>query len=232
MLNNYLDQDIDRIMERTKKRALAAGEVSGRSALIMSVVLGVLGLGLLAGWVNWLVFGIGVVGFVVYVWLYGALSKRHSIHGTAVGSVSGAMPILAGYCAVSGRIDSAAILVFLCLFFWQFPEFYSIAIYRRKEYKAASIPVLPVVRGVPRTITQIFIYTVAFVLSALALMPLGYEGYSYFVVMLVIGIYWIKYGNLGFRVKDTDKWARQMFHKSLIVLMVFSVILAVGSLLP
>lgn len=234
VLNNFLDQDIDRIMERTKKRAIASGEIPGRNAVALSVVLGVLGIAILALWVNWLVVTIGVAGFIVYVWLYGALSKRLSIHGTLVGSISGAAPILAGYCAVSGRIDTAAVLVFLMLFFWQFPEFYSIAIYRRAEYKAAGIPVMSVVKGVKSTKIQIYIYTVLFVISTLLLTPLGYTGWVYLLVMAALGLYWIKLGSEAFRVKgkDDDAWARSMFHFSLIVLLALSAMLPLGTVLP
>lgn len=232
VLNNVLDQDIDRIMERTKKRAVAAGVVPSRHATIFSIVLGVLGTSMLAAWVNWLVVVIGIVGFVVYVWLYGALSKRKSIHGTLVGSVSGAMPILAGYCAVSGRIDAAAVLVFLMLFFWQFPEFYSIAIYRRDEYAAADIPVMSVVKGVKSTRTQIFVYTLAFVVTTALLTAYGYTGLTYLIVMAPLGLYWLWIGWKGFSAHDLNQWARQMFHVSLIVLLVLSLMVAIGPLLP
>jgi protoheme IX farnesyltransferase len=232
VLNNFLDQDIDALMERTKVRAIPAGEIPGRNAVLLSIILGVLGIATLALWVNWLVVGIGVFGFVVYVWLYGALSKRLSIHGTLVGSISGAMPILAGYCAVSGKIDVAAVLVFLMLFFWQFPEFYSIAIYRRAEYAAAHIPVMSVVKGVRSTIIRIFVYTILFVIATLLLTPLGYTGWIYFALMALLGAYWIKLAAQGLRAKDSDKWARGMFHFSLTMLMALSTLLAVGAHLP
>jgi protoheme IX farnesyltransferase len=122
VLNNYLDQDIDSVMERTKKRPLLTGDVSERGALIFCAVLFAIGFFILAFWVNYLVGAIGLVGFVTYVWLYGAMSKRRSIQGTLVGSVSGAMPIFAGYDAVAGQIDLGAILVFAILYIWQMPE--------------------------------------------------------------------------------------------------------------
>jgi protoheme IX farnesyltransferase len=232
VLNNFLDQDIDRLMERTQKRAMAAGTIPGKHAVILAIVLGVLGILILIVGVNWLTVAVGVGGYITYVWLYGALSKRLSWHGTLVGSISGAAPILAGYCAVSGRIDAAAILVFLMLFFWQFPEFYSIAIYRRKEYKKAGVPVITVVKGVPVTIRYIFFYTIAFVISSLLLTPLGYTGWIYFTVMAVTGVYWVQIGWQGFKTDNKDAWARKMFHFSLIALMVLSGMLSVGALLP
>lgn len=231
-LNNVLDQDIDRIMERTKTRAVASGEVASVPATIFSTVLGVIGVIVLVLWTNWLVVGIGIVGFVVYVWLYGAFSKRRSIHGTLVGSISGATPVFAGYCAVSGRIDTAAILLFLALFFWQLPEFYSIAIYRREEYAAARIPVMSVVKGVESTKLQIFIYTILFVASALLLTPFGYTGWVYFVVIALLGARWLMLGWRGLKAKDSERWARKMFGLSLVVLLAYSFMISVGALLP
>lgn len=232
VLNNVLDQDIDRIMERTKTRGVASGDVASLPAAIFSAVLGLLGIAILAVWVNSLVVAIGVAGFIIYVWLYGAFSKRKSIHGTAVGSVSGAAPILAGYVAVSDRIDSAAILLFLMLFFWQFPEFYSIGIYREKEYAAAKVPIMPVVKGIKSTKIQIFIYTLAFVITSLLLTIYGYTGWIYFIVMAVLGLYWIKLAADGLRTSDSVKWARRMFHFSLIVLLALSLMLSIGAILP
>ncbi|HEY5695829.1 MAG TPA: UbiA family prenyltransferase, partial [Candidatus Saccharimonadales bacterium] len=130
VLNNFLDQDIDSKMERTKKRAIVAGIVPGRHAVIMATVLGVVGLSILAFYTNWLVVIVGIVGYIDYVVLYGMLSKRLSLYGTLVGSVSGAAPVLAGYLAVTNSVDAGAVIVFAAMFLWQMPEFYSIAIYR------------------------------------------------------------------------------------------------------
>lgn len=231
-LNNVLDRDIDKIMARTKKRAIASGAIAPLPAATFALVLGLLGMIVLALWVNWLVVGIGVTGFVVYVWLYGAFSKRRSPHGTLVGSISGALPILAGYCAVAGRIDAGAIVVFLILFFWQFPEFYSIAIYRREEYAAARIPVMTVATSIPSTKRQIFIYSLLFILSVMALTPLGYTGYIYAGVMAVAGGYFIVCTWRGLGAADDNAWARQTFHYSLNILLLLSLMLAIGGLLP
>lgn len=232
VLNNVLDQDIDKIMERTKKRALIAGKIKGYQATVFSIVLGLSGLILLHLFTNPLVVVLGIIGFITYVWLYGALSKRRSIHGTLVGSISGAIPIIAGYCAVTGAIDIGAILVFIILFTWQFPEFYSIAIYRSKEYKAAGIPVLPVVKGNHRTKIEILFYTIAFVVSSLLLTTYGYTGYTYFAVMVVVGVYWTWLAIKGFSATDDDAWARKMFGFSMISVLILCVMLAVGPILP
>jgi protoheme IX farnesyltransferase len=221
VLNNFLDQDIDSKMARTKTRAIVAGKIKGRNAVIFSIVLGVLGVGILSFYTNPLVVAIGVVGFFDYVVLYGMLSKRLSIHGTLVGSISGAAPILAGYCAVTGRIDLGAVIVFAILFLWQMPEFYSIAIYRLKEYKAAGVPVISVIKGIEYTRMQIFFYTLAFVIATILLTIFGYTGYVYLFVMAVLGLYWLWIAVKGLHAVDSDAWARKMFHFSLIILLVF-----------
>lgn len=232
VLNNYLDRDIDSRMERTKTRAMVQGTVSGPGAVAFSIVLVAMGVAVLSLWTNWLVVAIGVGGFIDYVWLYGALSKRRSIHGTLVGSISGAAPILAGYVAVTGRIDTGAILVFLVLFFWQMPEFYSISIYRHNEYKAAGIPVMSVIKGIKNTKIQIFLYTIAFVISALLLTAFGYTGYVYLAVMAITGFYWLGLGYRGLSVKKNDEWARRMFKFSINVLLIFSLMISINTWLP
>lgn len=233
VLNNYLDQDIDQIMQRTKKRPSVTGEVSGPSMITYSAILLILGTATLGLWTNWLVVAIGLMGFIVYVWLYGALSKRKSLHGTLVGSISGAMPIAGGYAAVSGSLDIGLIVVFLILFFWQFPEFYSISIYRRKEYRAAGVPVISVVRGVPATIRWIFINTILYVFCTVALTPLGYTGWIYFIIMLLAGLSWIYIGYQGFSAKRPEEWARhRMFRQSMYHILILCVMLSLGSILP
>lgn len=233
-INNYLDRDIDSRMERTKNRVTVTGEVGRVGAITFTAISGIIGMVILILWTNWLVVVAGLVGFVDYVWLYGALSKRRSVHGTLVGSISGAIPVLAGYLAVTDNFDLGAGLLFASLFFWQLPEFYSIAIYRRKEYKAAGVPVISVVKGVKNTKFQIFIYTLLFVASSVLLGFFGYAGLVYRVVMLLVGVYWLWIAALGLKAKPaaSDAWARRMFHFSMIVILVYCVMLAVGGVLP
>ncbi|HET8709475.1 MAG TPA: heme o synthase [Candidatus Saccharimonadales bacterium] len=233
VINNVLDADIDSKMERTKKRVTVTREVPQSRAVLFGITLGIVGLLILYFYTNLLVVGIGIFGFIDYVALYGMLTKRLSVHGTLVGSISGAMPILAGYCAVSDRLDAGAILVFLALFFWQMPEFYSISIYRHDEYKAAGVPVMSVVAGIRSTKIQIYIYTVLFVACTLLLTILGYTGFVYLFVMAALGGYWLWLAAIGLQVQSekTNAWARRMFHFSLIMLLAFSAMLPIGALL-
>lgn len=231
-VNNYFDRDIDRLMERTKKRATVTGLVPPLNALLFGVALGVVGFIILSWLTNNLVVILGAIGFVDYVFLYAMLSKRLSWHGTLVGSISGAIPISAGYCAVVNRIDINAVLVFLILFFWQMPEFYSIAVYRCREYAKAKVPVVSVVKGIPFTKVAILIYTLAYVICSLLLAIVGKAGYTYLLVMALLGGKWLLHGLQAFKTTDDDKWARRMFKMSLVNLLAFSFLIAVDYWLP
>lgn len=231
VLNNYFDRDIDSIMTRTKQRAIAAGKVSGRNAIIFGSLLGILGFVILFLYNNYLVVILGFIGFIDYLVFYGMLGKRKSMHGTLVGSISGAIPILAGYSAVGGVLDLEGITLFLILFFWQMPEFYSIAIYRHDEYKKAGVPVISVVKGIEATRRQIFIYTILFVLSTILLFFVSSLGLLYLLVMGMLDAIWLKIGYDGFSAPDINVWARKMFRFSLIILLSFCLVISLfGSL--
>ncbi len=228
--NNYIDQGIDKKMARTKKRALVSGEISARSALTYATVLCALGFATLL-YTNTLVVVIGVVAFIDYVVLYG-IAKRRSVHGTIVGSVSGAAPVIAGYVAVTNRFDWGALLLFFILTFWQMPHFYAIAMYRFKDYEAAGLPVLPVKKGTRVTKVQILLYVLGFIAANILLVERGYVGYSYLVIMVLLGLWWLWRGMQGFRTQDNTAWGRGMFRFSLVVMLGLCAMLSVGSILP
>lgn len=232
VINNYLDQDIDALMERTQNRPLLTGEATNRQAVIFGILLGLLGFALLISKTNWWVVGVGLFGWVVYVWLYGALGKRKSVHGTLVGALSGAAPILAGYVAVNPRLDWVGLALFGIIFFWQMPEFYAISIYRRKEYASAGVPVSAVKRGVPATIRQIFAYTVLTVLITIALKLSSLTSWTMWIVLLGISMRWLQVAAAGLKTKDPAVWAKKEFHFALMFLMVFSIIIAINPYLP
>ncbi|WP_269216549.1 heme o synthase [Microbacterium sp. cx-55] len=232
VVNNVLDRDIDQSMARTKQRATVTGAVSARAASIFAAVLGLTGLAILLWMSGLLVAAIGVIGFIVYVFLYGMWSKRMSRHGTLVGSVSGAIPVLAGCVAASGTIDATALVAFLMMFFWQEPEFYSIAIYRRDEYAAAGVPVVSVTRGIPHTKRLIVLYTALFSVSTLALPLVASVGIVYTVVMGAVCVAWMGIALAGLRTRDDERWARGNFRFSLWVVMIMCAAFVVGPLLP
>lgn len=226
VFNNYIDRDIDEKMERTKNRALAKGTISNTSALIYGTLLGILGFGILYFFTNLLTVFVAVFGFVFYVILYG-IFKRRSIYGTHVGALSGAVPPVAGYVAASNQFDIAAFLLFLILILWQMSHFYSIGIFRLSDYKKASIPVLPAVKGVRITKIHIFFYTIAFVVATLSLTFFHYTGYIYLIAMSTAGFFWLYQAAKGLRTNEDYVWARKMFRSSLIIILVLSIMMSV-----
>jgi protoheme IX farnesyltransferase len=231
VINNYIDRGIDKKMARTKKRALVTGEISGRWAIVYGVTLGVIGFASLVLFTNILVVILGLVAYIDYIVLYG-VSKRVSFHGTLIGSIAGASPPVAGYCAVTGHFDGGALIIFLIMVCWQMVHFYAIAIRRAEDYKAAGIPVLPLVKGVRATKVQMISYTAAFIAANLALSIFGYTGYVFAVVMAGLGALWLYKGLTSFQIKDNVKWASGMFGYSLVVLLIFSAVLSIGSIAP
>lgn len=230
VFNNYIDRDIDVKMSRTKKRALASGLISNSHAIVYGAVLGLAGCAVLLLHTNLLTAGLAVFGFISYVVIYGIWKRRSSI-GTLVGSVSGAVPPVVGYAAVSNRLDAAAVILFFTVALWQMPHFYAIAIYRLKDYKAASIPVLPAEKGIARTKTSMTLYIAAFILAASMLSFLGHTGPVYLIVVSLLGLAWLRLSISGLRARDDKLWARGMFRFSLLVITGLSVMIMIDSII-
>jgi len=229
VFNNYIDRDIDGLMERTRNRVLVKGLISPRASLIYASLLGVAGVVLL-GQINGLAALLGGLGFVVYVGLYSLWLKRRSVYGTLVGSLSGAMPPVIGYCAVRGEFDSGALVLLLIFSLWQMPHSYAIAIFRLRDYQAAGIPVLPVLRGIRVTKDHMLGYIIAFALAALMLTGTGYAGYGYLGVALLVSAIWLLLAVNGYRVSDDAVWARKLFFFSIIAISALSLMMSVDGL--
>lgn len=224
--NNLLDRRIDAAMERTKRRALPAGKVSVRvagaySALLTLAGLIILGLGTTPMATLW-----AAGGWLAYVALYG-YAKRHTVHGTLVGSLSGAVPPVVGYTAVTGRLDATAWLLFLIMAVWQMPHFYAIAIFRLNDYRAAGLPIISVVKGVRATQEQIVAYILLFTAVALLLPLLGAVSWIYTFGMIFLCGLWLLQAIRGQHDTDPNLWARRLFGWSLWVLLGWSALIAV-----
>lgn len=230
--NNVIDRDIDALMERTRNRPLVQGTITPATTLGFASVLGLAGFALLLIGTNLLTTGLAAFGFFVYVMLYSLWTKRTSVYGTLVGSLSGAVPPVVGYCAVTGQFDTGALTLLIIFCLWQMPHSYAIAIFRFRDYQAAGIPVLPVVKGLKTAKNHIVGYTLAFIAAALSLSLAGYAGVGYFVVALGMGLYWLYIGFQGYKAKDEVKWAKRNFGFSILTITVLSVMMSVSSLLP
>lgn len=227
-LNNYIDRDIDQKMQRTKKRPSATGRLNARQILIMGISLGVIGTGLLLP-VGILTTIMALIGLFGYVFIYTMWLKRTHHLNTVVGSVAGAMPPVIGWTAVTGSLDAGAIILFVILFIWQPPHFLALAMRRCEDYRAAGIPMLPVVKGFPVTKQQIVLYTAALIPASLYLFFFTSVGWGYFWTALILGIAWLALALPGlFQKPENDiPWAKKNFIFSLIYLTVLCIAMIV-----
>ena len=231
VLNNVFDRDVDQLMSRTCNRALANGQISPHSAELYALVLGLAGIGLLLVFTNFLTVGIVLLGFIIYVSIYTKL-KRSSSYAPLVGSLAGATPPLAGYCAVAGQFDTAALILLAIFSLWQMPHFYAIAIYRLDDYRSASIPVLPVKRDVAVTRRHIVGYIITFLFACIALNIAGYTGYWYLVVILISGLSWLFLALTGYKQSTERMWARKLFVFSILMIMIVNIMMAIDFVTP
>lgn len=231
-INNCIDRDIDARMARTRGRVLVTGAMSLRAALAHGVLLGLAGFASLALWTPALTVACVAFGYLVYVGLYSLWMKRTSVYGTLVGSLSGAVPPVAGYCAAAGHWDGGAAILLVMFCLWQMPHSYAIAIFRLADYEAARIPVLPVVRGVSAAKRQIVVYILAFALATVALAAGGYAGYGYLAVACATSLWWLKMALEGRRAVDDVAWARQVFVFSIITITALCVTMAIDGQVP
>ncbi|RXT05708.1 heme o synthase [Ammoniphilus sp. CFH 90114] len=230
VLNNYLDRDLDLKMERTKDRIIASGRMSAQFALIYGMSLILIGTTMLGIWANSLAALLGLIGAFIYVVVYTAWMKRTTDLNTVVGAISGAMPPLIGWAAVTGNLEQGAWVLFGFLFIWQIPHFLALAIMKSEDYRAAGYQMLPVVKGFLETKRQILLWTGALVPVSLFLYTVGVVGKIYFVTAAVLGLGWLALAIAGFFAQDVMKWARQMFAYSLVYLIVLCVVMMLNAL--
>lgn len=229
VINNWIDRGIDQKMTRTQDRALAKGSISVRSALIFAAVLLSVGFFLLS-FTGWLTVAIAATGLIDYLVLY-SLAKRRTSWSTVVGSVSGAVPIAAGYTAATGRLDAGAWLLFALMAIWQMPHFYTIGMFRREEYAAAGLPILPVRKGLEVARRRVLWYMAAYLPAVLLLSVLGYTGRVFGAVMGIVALAWLVQG-LALRSGDKAAWARRVFRSCMLVLLCFCIMLSLNPYLP
>ena len=169
-------------MKRTQNRELVQGNINTDVAFVYALVLLLAGTALLFQFANPISAVMVLLGYVFYVFFYTMWYKRTSVYGTLVGSISGAVPPLVGYLAVTNYISLEAVLLFAMFCLWQMPHSYAIAMFRLQDYRDAGIPVLPVKEGVDKAHQHMKAYVVAFGAVSLALFLLGEAGYEYLAV--------------------------------------------------
>ena len=187
-INMYIDRDIDHLMERTKNRPLVTGRISPRNALVFAVTLEVLAFTVLVASSNVLAGMLAIGATLFYVFVYSLWLKRTSRQNIVIGGAAGAAPVLVGWAAVTNDVSWSAVVLFLVIFLWTPPHFWALAIRHVDEYRAASVPMLPVVETLTRTVRTMGVYAVAVALTSLALIPLNDMGVIYTVASVVLGV--------------------------------------------
>ncbi|MGE7672379.1 heme o synthase [Lysinibacillus sp. NPDC094403] len=210
-MNNFIDQDIDPIMKRTKARPTVTGRF--KPNFVLTIALSFLIVGEILLFAASFAAGMwGLVGIFAYVVLYSMWSKRKHVSNTVVGSISGAIPPVIGFAAVEPKLGAGALALFLIMFAWQPPHFYALAMKRTEEYRAANIPMLPVVKGFKRTKYSMLFWI-------LLLLPLPFLlpelGVGFLILATALNLGWLILAFKGFNTKDDMKWANKMFIYSL-----------------
>jgi len=227
-INMYIDRDIDLLMERTKNRPLVTGRVSPRNALVFAVVLEVLAFVVLALSSNVLAGVLAIVATLFYVFVYSLWLKRTSRQNIVIGGAAGAAPVLVGWAAVTNELSWSAVVLFLVIFLWTPPHFWALAIRHVDDYRAAAVPMLPVVETPVRTVRMMGWYSVLVALTSLALIPLNDMGVIYGVTAAVLGIAFVAL-TFGLGRTPTPPAAMRVFTFSIsyVTLLFFSAMLDV-----
>lgn len=226
-LNNFIDRDIDNKMERTKARPTVSGSFHPSVALIVGFLFITVGTAML--FQTTITAGIiGLIGVFSYVVLYSLWSKRHYPINTIIGSISGAVPPLIGWAAIDANLHTAAWVLFLIMFIWQPPHFWALAMKRTEEYRAAGIPMLPVVYGFNVTKRQMVVWVALLLPLPFYLIELGIP---FVILATLLNIGWLIIGLYGFKMKDDLKWANWMFIYSLNYLTIMFVSMVIVTLI-
>ena len=190
-VNQYLDRDIDLLMSRTRRRPLPAHDVTPENALVFGILLGVISIALMAMFVNLVSAFLTLLAIAFYVLVYTILLKRTTPQNIVIGGAAGALPPVIGWTAVTGRVEIPALMLFFLVFYWTPPHFWALALRIRKDYEAARVPMLPVVKGVPETARQIALYTLLLVAISLIFWPVAAMGPIYLGAAVVLGALFI-----------------------------------------
>jgi protoheme IX farnesyltransferase len=216
-INCLVEQKIDAVMRRTRGRPLPRGELTSLQTLVFACVVGALGLWILFRFVNPLTMALTFATFVGYAVVYTVLLKPATPQNIVIGGAAGAMPPILGWAAVTNDVAPEALLLFLIIFIWTPPHFWSLALYRRDDYARARLPMLPVTHGTRYTQLQIVLYTL--VLFAVSLLPYAVRmsGVPYLVAAIALGAAFVHHALKLYR-NYSDALARATFRFSILYL--------------
>jgi len=230
-INCLVEQKIDALMQRTSARPLPRGDLTSTQTLAFAMIVGGAGLWLLYDLVNPLTMWLTLATFVGYAVIYTVLLKPATPQNIVIGGASGAMPPVLGWAAVTGDVTIEAMLLFLIIFTWTPPHFWSLALYRTEEYAKAGLPMLPVTHGKAYTRLQVLLYTL--ILFAASLLPFvaRMSGFIYLAAAVVLGGAFIAYA-VRIYVAYSDRLAQKTFRFSILYLAVLFAALLVDHYFP
>jgi len=232
--NCYIDRDIDRVMDRTRKRPLVTGELSDREALVFAWVVGaasVLWLGLL---INWLAAALSLAAILFYVFVYTLLLKRRTPQNIVWGGIAGCMPVLIGWAAVTGSLTWAPVILFGIVFLWTPPHYWPLSMKYRADYQSVGVPMLAVVRGRTAVGLQVVLYAWATVACSLLLIPVAGMGLLYTATAIVAGAWFIIEAHRLYStaIRHGEVRPMRVFHSSISYLTLVFIAVGVDPLLP
>ena len=209
-LNCYIDRDIDRIMSRTRRRALPAGILTPRQVLVFGLSLSALSVAILLALTNPLAAGLALAGNVFYVVIYTLWLKRRTTQNIVIGGAAGAIPPLVGWAAVTGSLALPALLLFVLITYWTPAHFWSLALLIRRDYSRAHVPMLPSMASEGHAEWQIVMYTLLVVIASLLLFAIHSMGTIFLAAALVLGGLFIGLA-VQLRLTGTARHARRTF---------------------
>jgi protoheme IX farnesyltransferase len=216
-INCLVERTIDALMARTRARPLPRGEVTSLQTLAFACCIGATGLAILYAKVNALTMWLTLATFVGYAIIYTVLLKPATPQNIVIGGAAGAMPPVLGWAAVADNVAPEALLLFLIIFAWTPPHFWSLALYRAKEYAKAGLPMLPVTHGSEYTRLQILLYTAVLLAATLLPYAIRMSGLLYLVAAIALGVVFVGYA-IALLVRYSDELARRSFRYSIFYL--------------
>ncbi len=216
-INHVVDEKIDSVMARTRRRPLPEGSISHQNAILFAFVLGALSMLILTFLVNPLTAILTLLSLIGYGFIYSMYLKRATPMNIVIGGAAGAAPPVLGWTAVTGTLDPNSLILFLIIFAWTPPHFWALAIYRRKEYAKVGIPMLPVTHGVEFTRLHILLYTILLFIVSLLPFVMYMSGLIYLVSAVILGSIFLRYA-IRLYSSDSDKLAMETFKYSILYL--------------
>jgi heme o synthase len=233
-INCYLDRYIDELMVRTRRRPLPAHQMEPERAVVFGILLGAISLVVMAWFVNLVAAFLTLLAIAFYVFVYTIMLKRTTTQNIVIGGAAGALPPVIGWAAVTGSVALPAVILFAIVFYWTPPHFWALSLRIRKDYAAARVPMLPVVRGVPETTRQIGLYTILLVAISLVLFAVARMGPIYLGSALVLGAIFIwqafRLWRVGTSEEGSTAGAIRLYRYSITYLTLLFAAVAVDSL--